>query len=499
MMKDKETRGAPRCLCALLCLALLLGALSVLTSCANGGGEVGTGGADTAPGSTDAEGEAPEDALDLPSLSFGGFEFRVLDAKDTQFYGPLDVAEGNTGEAVNDAIYERNRIIEDLLDIRFNVEIVDFLTIPGTLERQVKSGYSEGTSYELVQLCQRDAYSSTIAGYSTCLNDLEYMDTNKSYFFRTINEQCSIGGYPFFAYGADAINLLAWACCMVYNKKLAADLNVEDLYAAVRSGEWTHEKLFALSENAAADLDGDGKIKSGVDRLGLVGILNRTVSTLWESSGEKLVIKDENGMPAYNATGNERLITIMTNALAHLDGDAYDVFDPHEKMPIFMDGKSLFFAPLIGQLNTIRTMDEDYGVLPFPKYDKNQKEYISRSAEGFVHLVPATCRNGARTGAVLQALAYYSQKTVYDAYYEQALTTRFLRDADSVEMLKLILSTLTVDIGDSIWFNTISTPILTSISTEKSKTGLASLFKRYEKQAQNEVRKVTKFLEKVGS
>lgn len=490
--------GFKRILSLTLCILLLLSALSGLTSCANDNGETDSSNTSGTSAVTEGDGESPEETLDLPELSFDGFVFRVLDAKDSQFYGELDVAEGNTGEAVNDAIYERNRIIENLLDIVFEVETVDFQDISSVLERQVKSGYSEGSSYELMQFCQRDAYSVTIAGYTTCLNNLEYINTDKVYYFRQINEQCCFGGYPFFAYGADCINLLAWSSCMVYNQKLADELNMENLYDTVRTGAWTHEKLFALAENAAADLDGDGKIKSGTDRLGLVGILNRTVSSLWECAGESLIVKDENDMPAYNADGNERLINIMTEALAHLDSPAYDVFDTCEKITIFMDSKSLFFAPLIGQLNQIRSMEEDYGLLPFPKYDVNQKEYISRSAEGFVHVVPATCADTARTGAVMQALAYYSYKTVYDAYYEQALSTKFLRDADSVEMLKLILSTLTVDIGDSIWFNTVSTPILSVISAKKSKTGLGSLFKKYDRATQNEIKKATDFLEKAG-
>lgn len=490
-----------RVLCLILSFLLAATCVSVLpalTSCANVDENVGTAGTDTDDTDTGAVTEGPDETLDLPELSFGNTVFRVLDAQDNEFFGEIDVENGNTGEPVNDAIFERNRVIEALLDVRFEMNTVSFSSVNGAMERQVKSGATDETGYDLFQFCQRDAYSNTIAGYTTCFNKLEYFDMDKAYFFRTINEQCCFGGYPFFAYGADAINLLAWASCMVYNKTVANDLKYENLYDAVRNGEWTHEKLFTLAENAASDLDGDGKFKSDTDRFGLVGVVNRTVSSLWACAGEKLIVKDEEGMPAYNASGNDRFINILTNMLAHLDGDGYDVFERSDKIDIFTAGRAMFFGTLIGQLNTIRSMEQDYGLLPFPKYDVNQKEYISRSAEGFIHLVPADCRNYERTGAVLQALAYYSNKTVYDAYYEQALTTRFLRDADSVDMMKLILSTLTVDIGDSIWFNTISTPMLDTISSQKSKTGLSSLFKKYERATQTEIKKATSFLKRAG-
>ena len=489
-------RTLVRTLCTLLSLLLLASCALPMTACGTGeddGTPSGTLGEDA----SEARTESPEETFDVPDLDFGGYVFHIYCDSDPVFYEMVDVEEGNTGDAVIDAIYERNRIIENLYHIKFDVKADTWMTSYSLLTNQVHAGFSEGDSYELIQLVQREAYKAAISNLLYNISKMEYINTDKVYYFRNINEQCCFGGYPFFAYGADAINLLAWSVGLVYNKKIAADTGTEDLYAAVRNGTWTHEKLFSIAENAASDLNGDGKMQSSKDRMGLVGVLNRTVSSLWECSGEFLIVKDEDGMPAYNASSSERLVEIMTNALNHLDGDAYDVFDTFDKIEIFMDGRSMFFSPIIGQLNTIRSMEEDYGLLPYPKYDERQPEYVSRSGEGFINCVPTTCPNTERTSAVMQALAYYSYKTVYDAYYEQALSAKFLRDPESVEMLKLIISTLTVDIGDSIWFDAISTPILQGIAGKKSQVGLGSLFKRYERAAANQIKAATNFLDKV--
>ncbi|MCQ2430358.1 MAG: hypothetical protein MJ192_08510 [Clostridia bacterium] len=485
--------AAKRLLTSILTAALLLCPVLSLASCADNGesNESNT----VTDVESEAQSENPEETLDVPELNFNGFVFSVLGAKDDDFYNALDVDMDNTADAVNNAIYTRNRIIEDRFGIRFAVTNVPFNEVYAVLNKQVRSGYVEGDNYELLQLCQREAYNAAISGLTYNVNKLEYIDTGKVYYFRSINEQCCFGDYPFFAYGADSINLLAWCCSLVYNKKIASDLRMEDLYETVRSQQWTHDKLFTLAENAAADLNGDGSIKSADDRMGLVGVLNRTVSTLWQCSGEFLIVKDEDGMPKYNAIGNDRLVNIMTEALARMDAPGFEVFEPYDHIDVFMENHSLFYSPLVGQLNTIRTMQEDYGLLPFPKYDTNQTDYISRSGEGFIHVVPSNCGQTERVSAIMQALAYYSYGTVYDAYYEQALTTKFLRDPDSVEMLKLILSTLTVDIGDSIWFNDLSTPILSTISSQRSKTGLGSLYKRYDRAADKLIQNAVKFIE----
>ena len=486
-----------RALTLLLSAMLLVSSALTLTACGNGeqtDGETSGTDVETVP---EADTEGPDETLDVPDLDFQQFVFHIYCDNDPIFYEMMDVEDGYTGDAVMDAIYERNRIIENRFNFTFDVEAGSWGNSYAILQNQVHAGYSDGESYELIQLVQREAYNAAISGLLYNINKMEYIDTDKEYYFRHVNEQCCFGGYPFFAYGADSINLMAWTVGLVYNKRIAADLGIENLYDAVRGNTWTHEKLFTLADNAASDLDGDGKIKSNTDRMGLVGVLNRTVSTLWECSGEFLIVKDEDEMPVYNASSSERLINIMTNALNRMDSDAYDVFDTVDKIDIFMDGRSLFFSPIIGQLNTIRSMEEDYGLLPYPKYDENQAEYISRSGEGFIPCVPATCQDTERTSAVMQSLAYYSYKTVYNAYYEQALSAKFLRDPDSVEMLKLILATLTVDIGDSIWFDAISTPILAGIASKKSQTGLGSLFKKYERAAENQIKKAAKFLETV--
>ena len=62
--------------------------------------------------------------------------------------------------------------------------------------------------------------------------------------------------------------------------------------------------------------------------------------------------------------------------------------------------------------------------------------------------------------------------------------------------MRIILSTLSVDLGDTIWFENLRFPITKAFLDKKGKIGIASTFKGYEKAALREIKKVTDFLDK---
>ncbi len=150
----------------------------------------------------------------------------------------------------------------------------------------------------------------------------------------------------------------------------------------------------------------------------------------------------------------------------------------------------------IGELSRLKGVELDYGVLPWPLYDGNQENYVSRCGDAWLHCVPTNTKDPERTSVIMQALAYYSYGTVYKAYYDQALTAQYVRDPDSVDMMQIILSTLSVDLGDTIWFENLRFPITKTFLDKKGNIGIASTLKQYERAAKREIDKVSDFLAK---
>jgi len=63
--------------------------------------------------------------------------------------------------------------------------------------------------------------------------------------------------------------MLEYLYCMYYNKTLAANQKVGDLYALVDAGQWTHDKLAEISAETSEDVDGDGSMTEA-DRFAII-------------------------------------------------------------------------------------------------------------------------------------------------------------------------------------------------------------------------------------
>ena len=483
---------ALRVLSLLMALCLLLGCLAT-TSCSRPGE-----GEDTVQSGSAGETETSEDprtTLDNPDVDYNGYVFRVCSIASETHYTALDPGK-LSGEAVNDAIYERNRKIESEYGIEFLCETSDITANYVTMEKQVMAG-SGDDGYDLIMLISRNAFSAALRNLLINYDKLTYVDTDKEYYFGDINQQFTIGNNTFFAYGSENINVFSLSSALFFNKEIVTEQGMGNLYDDVRNRNWTFDRLYTLAAQATSDTNGDGTIRFGEDVLGLVGNYDRTIPCFWVSAGEKLIVKDEGDLPVYTAHGNERMINIMQEAAAQFATDAFDVYGADDnRLQTFMDGKSLFLSTGIGELSKLKAVELDYGVLPWPMYDAGQEDYVSRCGDAWLHCVPTNTKDPERTSVIMQALAYYSYGTVYKAYYDQALTAQYVRDPDSVDMMKIILSTLSVDLGDTIWFESLRFPITKTFLEKKGNIGIASTFKSHERLAQREINKVTEFLDK---
>jgi len=93
-------------------------------------------------------------------------------------------------------------------------------------------------------------------------------------------------------------------------------------------------------------------------------------------------------------------------------------------------------------------MEDDYGILPYPKLDEAQQNYHVNSMDNYSLLsVPVTVSEEDLefVGHIVEALNIESKNSVFPAYYEIALTDKYARDMESVEMLEIIMDSRTYD------------------------------------------------------
>jgi hypothetical protein len=105
--------------------------------------------------------------------------------------------------------------------------------------------------------------------------------------------------------------------------------------------------------------------------------------------------------------------------------------------------------------------------------------------------VPTTITDPGKVGYILELLAAKSVDTLTPAYYDTQLRYKLLRDDESEEMLDIILSSATFDVGMAYDFGGLSVELLTKIGKG---SGFVSTYEKSERAAQRDIDKLVETL-----
>jgi hypothetical protein len=328
--------------------------------------------------------------------------------------------------------------------------------------------------FDVVEVTINDTISSAQAGHLVDLNIVPNLDLIKPWWDQGANSGMSIGGRLFLTSG-DFVLVNRDACPgILFNKKLLQDLQLENPYELVRQGKWTVPKLYDMSKDAGADLDGDGAMTWQNDRYGLVAQRDSVVAFL-HGTGERFSSKDSQDIPTF-IFGTDRTFAAMdaifelmlnTNAL-----NLHRIPDPiyPKSEQIFQEDRGLFMWVRFIIVHNLRGMETDFGILPMPKLDEAQVGYhhtVNRFT-GQAMAIPNfhTDDSLERTGFMMEATAAESKYTVIPAYYDIQLSTQIARDEESSEMLDIIFSTTVWDTGEIYNWGDFSWELLRMIDAE---------------------------------
>ena len=99
--------------------------------------------------------------------------------------------------------------------------------------------------------------------------------------------------------------------------------------------------------------------------------------------------------------------------------------------------------------------------------------------------VTTTSENAERIAVILEALAAESRGLLIPAYYDITLKTKYVRDAESVEMLDIIFENRVYDVGDIYGFGTLSSDWL--FLTDSGKRDVVSLYEKKRKMIDKDI------------
>ena len=389
------------------------------------------------------------------------------------------------GDIINDAIYHRIAATEEILGITIESNIYKS---DNTIMNMVMAGDYIADCIILEGL----EFASVLPkNLLLDLTEISTLDLSASWWDQDASAALSLGGKLYGAVGdISPMGLLA-ANCVYVNRAMLTTAGLEDPAEYVKAGTWTYDVMERMGRVVAHDVNGDGKMTE-VDIYGLDSEPIGYVAA--GSCGVIYTQKDENDLPVLALDQEraiaaiEKLVPLFRNKEITLysqdfTGSGFKNIFRDLIVQKFIEDEILFVNNWLCVALELREMESDFGLLPPPKYDESQEDYMVYNSSSWTTYtaVPKTVKNADLTfiGDVMNALGYYGHEHIYTALIDTAITYKSLRDEGNREMMELIYDRRVYDLADIYNFGGVTSMMNSFISSNS--TNFASLYKSYSK------------------
>ncbi|MBR5870878.1 MAG: hypothetical protein IKZ09_07565 [Clostridia bacterium] len=353
------------------------------------------------------------------------------------------------GDVVHDAILERNKRVEERLNVEFTYEIVDFTwdNVYPDLNKIIMAG---DDVYDIV-IDQQYGMLKVLTGnmlynaYEAGVNDF-----SKDYWWDEYMSQLEISNDARYIFAGDYfLDIVEVASAIFFNKAmyLSHYEDPNELYQLAFDGKWTIDALGAYVKEFSQDIDGNGKLEDG--DVFAMNLSRNYMDTQVFSSGVEFMMRGEDGYPVLNLE-DPLITTVMEKIVANYiePGKTFDFGTVsgvteaeyyQNQRKAFANQKLLFLNDYLAAVKDLRDMKDDYGILPIPKMDESVEKYRSVSHDtALVGGIPTTCGEPEKICTVLEALCSMSHNTTMITYFESAMKVKYARDESSSKMIDLL-------------------------------------------------------------
>lgn len=406
---------------------------------------------DNSPADTEAVTEAvTEDILSyLPETDLGGWQMDILCHEDELSGTHTFTAEEQNGEIINDEIFERTRRIEERFNMIYNVYAAgnQWETVNNTLKTTIAAGED---AFDMVIFYTYALQSAIITGgYFYNMLEVPHLDFDNPWWHTEINDAYTHFGYLPCVLSDYSVNSYQYANLLVFNKTVAANHDITNLYDLVRDHKWTMDSFLEIIKSVTSDSNGDGKMDVN-DTWGYATNFGFHALTWAYAIGEMGVTLTDDGVE----------LGYRSEKFANLSQWLYELlftsklaFEIGWNMPCDIswdENRVLIQAIWLNDLELFRQYNSEYGLLPYPMYDESQEKYYTYDdCRHATFGIPLTSpkENIEKTGLILEALSADSYYNLIPKYLDTVVTSKLSRDEDSLEMLDYIMDGRVYDIG----------------------------------------------------
>ena len=420
------------------------------------------------------------DDLDQYNLDYSGEIITLLYWKEVERpeFEQKELASDN----VLNAIYDRNINVEDRLGVELEFVPMYAAYGEGVMDEFLRKidavRLAKTHDYDIIATYARTEASLAIRGHLQNFAKIEesYINLDKPWWPRSLVDTVTFGNDShYFISGDMSTNVLWMMHCIFVNMDMLADLKLEDPYTLVREGDWTIDKMIAMTENLWVDLDNNNK-PSVEDQIGFCAV-SYVCDSFYPGCNMRYIEEDDTMMLKVSSDyTSAKAVTLINklgdwasgNAIWLTNGNsAQEMQDNTTK--IFPKGKTLMWMEHACYAESSLAFGKvrfSYAMIPTPKYDTAQKNYYTGMGNPwslYGIFVDCDSRGDKQTTlsmltAVLECYASEAYRLTTPEIFEILLGQKYGADKSATEVFELIRSGVTFDLGKIFGANTGNLP-----------------------------------------
>ena len=380
--------------------------------------------------------------------------------------------EEETGNIENDALYQRQRELEEKFGITWQSKKVNGYSDEGTVnvaafvKEAVMSGLKD---YDLVY--GNPITVGAVLFVENCLVDVSEfgtIDLDNEWWNPSLRDKYSFAGKLYFLTGSIVTSYFNDPSCLLFNKEVAEDFNIKEPYDLVKSGEWTFDRMFEVASAIPINTNGNGVYRYGKPNGLAILFANGASITYFDDDGIPYI---PTSLPVELSDIADKFSAVMgDNSQCAHEKNLNNMGGTQESFPekygykseaeMFVDQRILFLFATTGYASRLREKETEFGILPVPMKDTSQGRYYSYGDNWnscFVY-VPRCARDIEMTDVITEAMAALGHKYIKPAYYDKILKGRSTYDAASREMIDIVFESKVYDMADMYGDGNINTP-----------------------------------------
>ena len=371
-----------------------------------------------------------------------GYNFRIYCRPGANMIGD-QFQEEETGDIINDAVYRRNETVKAL----FNIDITATESSENKAADAVNTILAGDDQFDIILPHSRTAFQYAVQNTLVNFNEVKTIDQSKEWWSKDILDSANINGHLYVLDGDISTHRLEYGFTMFFNKRIFDELGLDYPYQLAMNDEWTFDEFAKLVKQGSKDLNGDGLMKPEDDQFGYYTWPAYGPIQVLYSGGQRIYSKNAKGITTL--TLNTPKTVEIFSKFFNLCGteDVYLKPSSVSSKDLFTEGRSMFADKGLGNAKTMRSMNDDFGILPWPKFSKDDKYSTVINGHASLIVMPITVSDYQRSGKIVEALCAVGSRDVIPAFYDVSLKTKFSRDYESEAMIDIIRESLIYDLG----------------------------------------------------